>query len=244
MQEQYIQPNWPAPSHVHAASTTRLLGSSTGPYGQFNLGLGTGDDRELVLQNRQQLQSDLNLPSAPQWIYQTHGTDVALLPQNKIRIDADASTTQAANVVCVVMTADCLPVLLCDTDGTQIAAVHAGWRSLGHGILERTLEHFAMPRQQIMAWLGPAISVKAFEVGQDVFDTFCQAYPEDQQAFHPKSEQKYFADIYQLARLRLQRLGLDAIYGGDRCTYSEQDTFFSYRRDQVTGRMATLIWRS
>ena len=242
MSSHYITPDWPAPDNVVAKSTTRSGGFSQGPYQSMNIGLSTGDDRNIVLQNREHLVADLNCPSEPSWIFQTHGTDVAVLPQEKIQINADASTTQSRHVICVVMTADCLPVLLCDQAGTQVAAIHAGWRSLGGGIIENTVHHFQQPRSQLLAWLGPAISAKAFEVGQDVWDLFCQAYPEDQNAFIAKANQKYFADIYQLARARLHRLGINAIYGGDRCTFTENDQFYSYRRDSTTGRQASMIW--
>ncbi|WP_413113770.1 peptidoglycan editing factor PgeF [Thaumasiovibrio sp. DFM-14] len=237
-----IIPDWPAPVGVHALSTTRLGGHSVAPYASFNLGMHVGDSESTVARNRAEL--CLSLPSAPLWLNQIHSNRAVDLQQVNAVVDADASYTNRSSVVSVVMTADCLPVLFCSLDGTEVAAAHAGWRGLLDGVLENTVGLFNAPPSRIMAWLGPAIGPSAFEVGSEVRDAFIVKHAGCENAFRPRHghEGKWLADINQLARYRLQRLGIDAVYGGDRCTYSEADHFFSYRRDGQTGRQASLIW--
>jgi YfiH family protein len=249
-----IAANWPAPANVKAYFTTRNGGSSVAPYDSFNLALHVGDNPIDVKKNRQQLVNQLPDIHNITWLDQCHST-IVVAAENFCdqSITADASFTQEKNLACVVMTADCLPVLFCDKNGTQIASAHAGWRGLADGILENTVAEFRGPTSDIMAWFGPAISGAAFEVGDDVRDEFLQASEnpsEEALAFHdnPNNPQHYFADIYQLARLRLQRLGITDIYGGTDddgkvfCTYTDAQQFFSYRRDDVTGRIASLIY--
>lgn len=236
-----IFPDWPAPKIVRAAVTLRTGGVSRGPYASWNLATHVGDDTDAVACNRQILRQRLDLPSEPVWLKQVHGNRV-------IRADAphpcpphaDGSFTSSPNVVCSVLTADCLPILL--TDGNTVAAIHAGWRGLLAGIIAQAL---TVPSWQNppMAWLGPAIGPEAFEVGAEVRTAYLALDPQLAAAFYPHGE-RYLADIYQLARILLKQHGVSAIYGGGFCTCRDRDRFFSHRRDGVCGRMATLIWRS
>jgi hypothetical protein len=235
----FIIPNWPAPANVHALQTTRLGGCSLPPYDSLNLGAHVGDDTMRVERNRNLL-NDV-LPSEPVWLEQVHGTEVALAEAVGCRTVADACISRKKNAVCVVMTADCLPVLLCDRDGTVVGAAHAGWRGLANGVLEATVKAMDVAPDRLMAWLGPAIGPTAFEVGAEVREVFVQHDVAADAAFTPITE-KYLADIYQLACQRLQAAGITQISGGDFCTYTERERFFSYRRDGATGRMASFIW--
>lgn len=236
-----IKPDWPAPAHVKAFQTTRLGGVSCAPFESLNLGGHVGDDLQSVLHNRSLL--GRLLPDAPLWLEQVHGIVVADADNARAERRADASVARHSGSVCVVMTADCLPVLLCDSAGTVVAAVHAGWRGLAAGVIEATVLAMDVPPSSLMAWLGPAISQAAFEVGAEVRAEFVAADPQAEKSFIPSPcGDKYLADIYALARLRLRALGIMGIYGGNRCTYSEPEQFFSYRRDGVTGRQGTFIW--
>lgn len=237
-----IYPDWPAPSSVKAICSTREGGVSQAPYHSLNLGAHVGDNLEHVEENRQHVFQDLNLPNQPCWLNQTHSTTVAHIDAApSYVIDADASFTTKTNYVCVVMTADCLPVLLCNKQGTQVAAVHAGWRGLCDGIIEKTIATFSKPRD-VMAYLGPAIGYEAFVVGTEVRQAFINKDEEANQAFKAISNNKYKANLYQLASQRCQNAGVNQIYGGTYCTYHQENTFFSYRRDGVTGRQAGFIW--
>ncbi|MBK4773064.1 MAG: peptidoglycan editing factor PgeF, partial [Pantoea sp. Morm] len=206
----------------------------------LNLGAHVGDAETHVLQNRQYLKDKL-LPAMPQWLNQVHGQDVVRLPVDNVIPNADAAITRESGVVCAVMTADCLPVLFCSDDGLEVAAAHAGWRGLCNGVLEQTLRQFRSPASEIHVWLGPAIGPDAFEVGAEVREAFMAHDAQADAAFRPAGD-KYFANIWQLARQRLQAAGVHSISGSQRCTFTEADDFFSYRRDGITGRMATLIW--
>lgn len=242
----WIVPDWPAQHHVRALSTTREGGHSIAPYTSFNLSDYVGDTPDAVARNRAQLQAQAELPSAPQWLRQVHGTRVLELDSlsivAKVPPEADASVTTTRGVVCVVQTADCLPILLCDAAGTRVAAVHAGWRGLVNGVVEATLARLQKPADQILAWLGPAIGADVFEVGDEVRDAFVGSAAEASVCFRPHAPGQWHADLARLARLRLQRAGVTHIYGGIGCTFSDAQKFFSYRRDKVTGRMATVIW--
>ncbi len=245
----WILPDWPVPPTIKAVSTSRVGGVSQAPYDHLNLGAHVGDVPHDVHQNRQRLHDLLQLPSEPLWLEQVHGTtvyhpapptinDAAATPQ------ADAVVVSAENQVAVVMTADCLPVLFCDVAGTQVAAAHAGWRGLCDGVLERTVAALACQPIQLMAWLGPAIGPECFEVGAEVRAAFMREDAQAALAFKASRHRgKYLADIYQLARQRLRALGVMQIYGGDCCTFTDSERFFSYRREAHTGRMASLIWR-
>lgn len=236
---EFIIPDWPAPVHVKALQTTRAGGVSDGKYASLNLGDHVRDDPLHVAHNRQLLSPVL--PSEPVWLQQVHGIRVIDAGTSSCLETADASFTTRKEVVCVTMTADCLPVLLCDKAGTAVAAIHAGWRSLCDGVIEATVKTMPVETGQLMAWLGPAIGPDAFEVGGEVREQFIAQDAQAETAFRPHGE-KWLGDLYAIARQRLQALGVEHIYGGGRCTYSEPDTFFSFRRDGDTGRMATLIW--
>jgi len=240
VQAEFLIPDWPAPSSVRALQTTRRGGVSEAPWASLNLGDHVGDAMRHVIANRQLVRA--HLPAEPVWLQQVHDTAVQILPATSENRVADAACTRVPGQVCVVMTADCLPILLCDRHGTVVAAVHAGWRGLCAGVLESAVAAMAAPGEALMAWLGPAIGQRAFEVGPEVRQAFVLQEASAAQAFVPGSGDRWLADLYMLARQRLQRLGVNAIYGGQRCTYTEADQFFSYRRDGQTGRMASLIW--
>ena len=278
-----LTPEWPAPKNVRSLQTTRHGGVSGAPYASLNLGDHVGDAPLAVERNRMLLEP--LLPSEPVWLKQVHGvtvTDAAQAdcwpehPQGVRRWDprccaatlpqADACVSAHPGAVCVVMTADCLPVLLCDDSGSVVGAVHAGWRGLCDGVIEQTVQAMKVPPTTLMAWLGPAIGAKAFEVGDEVRAAFVARQPQAAAAFTPSPPtgfaplatlspqageggavvpgegKKWLADIYQLARLRLHALGITRIYGGGLCTYTDSARFFSYRRDGATGRMGTFIW--
>ncbi|WP_411063025.1 peptidoglycan editing factor PgeF [Vibrio rotiferianus] len=236
-----IVPNWPAPKNVKAFASTRVGGFSSAPYQGLNLGAHVGDDPSIVEKNRDWLAQQANMPSAPIWLNQTHSTVVAQVSAPTTRVlDADGVFTSASNVVCSAMTADCLPVLLTNTQGTQVAAVHAGWRGLANGIVENALELFS---GEVMAWLGPAIGPQAFEVGEDVLQAFVDFDSQAHQAFTPRDvEGKWLADMSKLATLRLNKLGITQVFDSGLCTFQDKEDFYSYRRDGVTGRQATFIW--
>ncbi|MES9888205.1 MAG: peptidoglycan editing factor PgeF [Candidatus Sedimenticola sp. 6PFRAG1] len=239
---EWITPEWPAPESVRAVVTTRQGGFSSAPYNSMNLGDHVGDDPATVQRNRQMLKRELALPSEPLWLRQVHGCDVARCGADDGVLSADAAFADKAGEVCAVLTADCLPVLLCNRQGDRVAAVHAGWRGLAGGVIESALACFDQPGDEIMAWLGPAIGPGAFEVGPEVREAFVQGDERAEAAFVAGRPGHWLADIYMLARLRLESANLGYVGGGHCCTVSEVDRFFSYRRDGVTGRMASLIW--
>jgi len=239
----FIIPNWPVPANVVALQTTRLGGVSGAPYASLNLGAHVNDDPIAVAKNRQLLSP--YLPNEPVWVNQVHGIEVIDAAQSACLQNADASFTTKPNVVCVTMTADCLPVLLCDKAGTVVAAVHAGWRGLCDGVIEAAVNKLPVEHSEILAWLGPAIGPNAFEVGSEVMAQFIAKDAQAASAFQTNGN-KWLGDIYQIARQRLSYLGVTQIYGGsvneDFCTYTDATRFYSFRRDDVTGRMASLIW--
>jgi len=237
-----IIPDWPAPEHVRAYSTTREGGISQGAWASLNLATHVKDDPNHVAENRRRLSEALVIPNEPYWLEQVHGTEV-IRPELKTTQCADAAFTQQLATPCVVMTADCLPVLFCDERGATVAAAHAGWRGLAAGVLEETLKCFADPCK-VMAWMGPAIGPKHFEVGDEVRETFVQQYSQAESAFVESRPGHWMADIFQLAQQRLSAAGVSHIYGGGICTYADADHFYSFRRESVTGRMASLIWLS
>ena len=237
-----IYPNWPVTAHVKAVTTTRHAGVSKGPYKSLNLADHVGDAADAVRQNRLSLQYKLSLPRQPAWLNQVHGDTVVDAAQSGECPSADASFTDQPHVVCAVLTADCLPVLFCDRRGTRVAAAHAGWRGLAGGVLESTVRALDTEPGRLMAWLGPAIGAGAFEVGGEVRQAFVEQHAEAAEAFLARPQGHWLADVYQLARIRLRASGVTALYGGGFCTYSDRQHFYSYRRDGVTGRMASLIW--
>jgi len=237
----WITPNWNAPKQVKAFASTRIGGCSKSPYEGLNLGMHVGDDPILVQSNRDLLQQQTEMPTAPVWLNQTHSTVVleVVQPTNDV-LNADGVITSSPNVVCSAMTADCLPVLITNTQGTQVAAVHAGWRGLAGGIVENALTHFS---NDVMLWLGPAIGPQAFEVGEDVLQAFLDYDSKAATAFVPGKQQgKWWANMATLTRLRMAKLGIDQVFDSGLCTYQDPQRFYSYRRDGVTGRQATFIW--
>ncbi len=235
----FIIPDWPAPANVKAIQTTRVGGYSVEPYESLNLGLHVHDDALAVAKNRQSLSNFL--PSDPVWLNQVHGVDVVDAAKCLTIQKADASFSKNKNVVCVTMTADCLPLLLCNKQGSIVAAIHAGWRSLCDGVIEATIQSMVVNPEDLMAWLGPAIGPKAFEVGGEVRAAFIKNDAQADQAFKPNDE-KWLGDLYLIAKQRLNKLGVTEIYGGTECTYSNPSQYFSFRRDGLTGRMASMIW--
>jgi YfiH family protein len=221
--------------------TTRLGGVSRPPFESLNLGDHVGDAAALVTENRARLRDIL--PAEPYWLRQVHGRTVACADDGTDFPQADAAYSRRAGTVCAVMTADCLPVLFCDEAGRVVAAAHAGWRGLAAGVLEATVAAMQAPTDRILAWMGAAIGPQAFEVGEDVRKTFVADLAATADAFKPEiSAGKWWADIYLLARLRLARIGVNRVYGGGRCTFTDRQRFYSFRRDGATGRMASLIW--
>jgi YfiH family protein len=245
---EFIKPSWPAPANVKTLQTTRIGGFSQAPYASLNLGMHVGDDVSVVVKNRQLLCA--YLPSEPVWVNQVHGIDIIDAAKNSGLQNADASFTTQANIVCVTMTADCLPVLLCDKAGTVISAVHAGWRGLCDGVIEAAVNKMAVCPKDILVWLGPAIGPHAFEVGDDVRQQFILKDAQSELAFKPHGyhqlNTKWLCNMYLIAQQRLNKLGVTLVYGGGInehfCTYTDEIRFFSYRRDSVTGRMASMIW--
>lgn len=243
----WIIPNWPAPAHVKSLFTTRSGGVSHGEngiYASLNLGAHVNDNPIDVERNRVLLRA--HLPAEPKWLKQVHGAVPVWIEHATAAIpEGDAVYSRKSGVVCAIMVADCLPVFLCDAAGTVVAIAHAGWRGLAGGIIERTIEAMQVERNNLLAWLGPAIGPTYFEVGADVYEAFVRHNPLADKAFVAASKQhekKWFADIFLLARQRLMENGVTSIYGGGVCTYSNPQRFYSYRRDGETGRMAALIW--
>ncbi|HQU87070.1 MAG TPA: peptidoglycan editing factor PgeF [Denitromonas sp.] len=236
-------PEWPAPSRVKALMTTRAGGVSTGCFSSLNLGDHVGDDPLAVARNRREIAR--LLPCAPLWLNQVHGVQCARADQVAPGTTADASATRVPEVVCAVMTADCLPVIFCDLDGTVVAAAHAGWRGLLAGVLESTLAKMDVPAKAVIAWMGAAIGPEAFEVGDEVRRAFVETDAGAGVAFKPATaDGKWLADLYTLARRRLAACGVRQVYGGTLCTVADPQRFFSYRRDGQTGRMAAMVWLS
>ncbi|MGM0541233.1 MAG: peptidoglycan editing factor PgeF [Pseudomonadota bacterium] len=262
----FIRPDWPVPRTIKSLYTTRQGGISQSPFDSFNLATHVGDVLERVEANRQQLFDHASLPSEPLWLDQQH-TDIALqLSQSELNTQisqslpytppvADASWTQCPGLVSVVMTADCVPILITNQAGTIVSAIHAGWKGLAKGIVRKTIQSFPAEikrsPEQLMAWIGPAISMQYFEVGQDVYNAFVDQNADNSRYFHAKrplgassesTPEKYLADLPGLVRKQLNDLGVSQIYGGDLCSFAQTEDFFSYRRSGKTGRMACLIW--
>jgi hypothetical protein len=235
----WYAPDWPRPAGVGAAVTTRIGGVSEGPFASLNLAGHVGDDPAAVDANRAALTEALALPAEPAWLEQVHGVAVADAGAGPGQ-QADASVATEPGTVCAVLTADCLPVLLARSDGTAVAAAHAGWKGLAAGVLEATVARLGPGR--LTAWLGPAIGPAAFEVGEEVRAAFVDPDPGAAACFRYQGDSLH-ADLYALARRRLFAAGVAAIHGGGRCTFTEAGRFYSYRRDGRTGRLATLIWR-
>jgi YfiH family protein len=239
---QFVPARWSAPRNVRAITTTRAGGASVGGYESFNLGDHVGDDPEAVRKNRVLLRGALKLPAEPVWMKQVHGVDVVNAAQANSGVSADGAWTDRRGVVCAVLAADCLPVFLCDRGGKKVALLHAGWRGLAAGVIEAGVQALAMPGEELLAYLGPAIGPGSYEVGDEVREVFERQNPAAALAFLPRGSGHWLADLYELAEWRLRALGVTEIAFDDRCTCRERDSFFSYRRDGVCGRMASLIW--
>ncbi len=223
-------------------TTTRLGGTSHPPYAGLNLASHVGDQAQCVRANRAWVKRQLRLPAEPVWLNQTHSDHVIDAATADVGPEADGSFSGRPGVVCAVLTADCLPLLLCDRAGSRVAAAHAGWRGLSAGVIEAAVDGLQVHPSELMAWLGPAIGPRAFEVGDEVRTEFAGQDEAAKRAFRRSTAGRWLADIFELARQRLTSKGVTAIFGGDLCTFSEPTRFFSYRRDRTTGRMASLIW--
>lgn len=245
-----IDVSWSAPANIRAFVSCRSGGQSSAPYDSMNLANHVGDDLQAVMANRRRLQKAITDPVAIHWLNQVHGVDVTEVENENIIREADAMVTSRQGTALAILTADCLPVLFCDIDGNKIAAAHAGWRGLAGGILENTFTAMDAKPEQVLAWLGPAISVGHFEVGAEVRQAFLGSVDSGrqkatEQCFKPVGNRpgQYMADLYALAKERLENLGIGKIYGGKFCTWEQEDMFYSYRRDGITGRMASVIYK-
>ena len=246
MRMAWFEADWPAPHGVRALSTMRgdgLSGVSKAPYGCFNLGDHVSDDPAAVAENRRRLKVGAGLPGEPAWLSQVHGTAVADLDSPAPFGSADAAIARGPAKICAILTADCLPILFATDSGDTVAAAHAGWRGLAAGVIEATVSAMGARPGSLLAWLGPAIGPKHFEVGAEVLDAFLAADAKAGEAFEANARGRYMADLGVLARQRLQGLGVNRIYGGGECTFAQAERFYSHRRDGITGRQATLIWR-
>jgi hypothetical protein len=243
----WFEADWPAPKGVRALSTWRggvgNGGVSQAPYGEFNLGDHVGDDAAAVTENRRRLKAWAGLPAEPSWLSQVHGTTIVDLDQRDSAGPADGAVARGKGRVCAILTADCLPIVFTTDIGDRVAAAHAGWRGLAAGILEATVHALNARAGQLLAWLGPAIGPRHFEVGEEVKEAFVSADPASASAFTPNARGRFMADLPGLARRRLENVGVSRIYGGGECTFARADRYYSYRRDGITGRQATLIWR-
>lgn len=238
-----ISADWPAPDHVHAFTTTRQGGCSEGAYESFNLASHVNDQASAVTRNRQLLRQVFELPAEPVWLEQIHSNRV-INAGDYDHIEADASWASSRGVVCAVLTADCLPVLFTNKTGSRVAIAHAGWRGLLNGVISKTFSAMKIEADDALVWLGPAIGADAFEVGKEVMQSFSDKHRMTLQAFRQKDEKHWCCDMYRLARIELEQLGISQIYGGGLCTFTDRENFYSYRRDGNTGRMASLIWMS
>ena len=243
----WFEPDWPAPQGVRALSSLRgepaTGGASQGPYAWLNLGAHVGDDPAAVAENRRLLRSRAGLPAEPSWLVQVHGVTVADLDGVGSQGPADAAITRRPGKVCAILTADCLPIVFTTDTGDGVAAAHAGWRGLAAGVIGATVRAMGVPPERLIAWLGPAIGPAHFEVGAEVREAFLRTDSGAGDAFKATLTGKFMADLAMLARRQLENLGVSRIHGGGDCTYAHTDRYFSHRRDGVTGRQATLIWR-
>ena len=247
MHPDFIIPDWPAAANVRALVTTRTLpGASVAPFHAFNLGAYCGDAPQAVRENRRRLIELANLPSSPHWLKQVHGIEVLRFDAppvpDAVAMEADAAVTSTSGVVLCVQTADCLPVLFASRYGDEVAVAHAGWRGLANGVLEATLAAMRSAPADVIAWLGPAAGPKAYEIGEDVRAAFLSQDPKAASCFTATRPGHFLIDLYALARRRLAAAGVVAVFGGGLCTISDAARFYSYRRDERTGRMASLVW--
>ncbi len=238
----WIEADWPAPAGIIAGTTTRRGGVSGGHYHSMNLGAHVGDDSQCVAENRRRFVAGCGLATEPSWLTQVHGTAVRVAGSPD-PVEADAAIARGPGATVAVLTADCLPILLCADSGDEVAAIHAGWRGLAAGIVAATLSRLQTRPERLIAWLGPAISQPAFEVGDEVRAAFVAEDAGAKACFLANERGRWQADLYALARRRLEAAGVGAIFGGGLCTFGDEERFFSYRRDGQCGRMATFIHR-
>lgn len=242
MSAAWIDADWPTLPGVRALTTLRYgLGISAKPFDTLNLGARCGDDPDAVVENRRQLADALRLPAPPRWLRQVHGVEVVREPGCD-EPEADAAVTSTPGVVLAILTADCLPVVLAARDGSEVAVAHAGWRGLAAGVLEATVAAMRTPARDTVAWLGPCAGPSAYEIGEEVFEAFVGRDPRAASAFVATRPGHWRIDLPAIASLRLADAGVAAVHGGGWCTISAADRFFSHRRDQRSGRMATLAW--
>lgn len=242
MAESFLVPDWPQPEGVRAALTLRTGGVSAPPFDALNIAAHVGDEVQAVAENRRRIVQHLGLPGEPAWLEQVHGIEVADLDRAPSCRTADAAVTRVPGRICAVQVADCLPVLLAAKDASAVAAAHCGWRGLANGVLEAAVRALPVQPRELCAWLGPAIGALAFEVGAEVRDAFLAQDERAACAFIANPRGRWQCDLYQLARQRLAALGVQAVFGGGLCTYSDPLRFFSFRRDGRCGRMAALVW--
>ena len=234
--------DWPAPVNIHAGTTTRVGGFSISPYSSLNLAGHVDDDPDNVSRNRQKVIYELNLPGEPVWLTQVHGNNVINISTGEITQQADGAYTNTSGHVCVVLTADCLPLLICDQGGKEAAAIHIGWRGYSKDIVSSALKMFTAKPEKLMAWIGPYIHSEYYEVGEEVRSACLNIAVDAAQTFQPAREGHWYANLDLLVRYQLEFLGLTNIYGGKYCTYRDANLFYSYRRDGNTGRVASMIW--
>ncbi|MCI0516614.1 MAG: peptidoglycan editing factor PgeF [Woeseiaceae bacterium] len=241
----WLKADWPAPAGVVAGTSLRSGGVSGGPYDSLNLGAHVGDSAGCVEENRRRFLETCKVPAEPVWLSQVHGIRVIVDPPHAaVAPEADAILVRGAGKACAVLTADCLPVLFTSQDGDEVAAAHAGWRGLLNGVLEATVAAMTAPPGRILAWFGPAISQPSFEVGPELHDQFCDRDPAAALHFARNARGRWQADLYGLARQRLEAAGLRQVFGGGLCTYADRQRFFSYRRDGECGRMCSFVFRN
>ncbi len=237
----WIEANWPAPKHVRAGTSLRTDGHSQKPYGELNLAFHVGDNPENVKKNRNTLSQNLRLQPSPVWLEQTHSSNIICINNVPENIEADASYTTKKNKVCTVMTADCVPILFCNDDGTKVAAVHAGWKGICAGIIGNAIKSLTRP-ESLLAWIGPCISAKHYEVGRDVYESCTHHSKLLEKAFEQRDEKHWHCDLVKIIKILLENYGVGAIYECNLCTYENANLFFSYRRDGKTGRTASMVW--
>ena len=238
----WLEADWPAPDWIHAGTTTRIGGTSQSPYETFNLALHVGDNKNNVLTNRQKLIEHLGLKTEPCWLKQEHSNNVITVQKDVSEPVADGAFTSAAEITCAVLTADCLPVLLCDRTGTTVAAVHVGWRGFSKNIIVHALDKFKKTGNEPIAWLGPCISAEHYEIDTVVYHAASTVFPGAEKCFTGTRQGHWLMDLKQLAKLQLNYLNVEHVYISPYCTYTDSAYFYSHRRDGTTGRMASMIW--
>jgi purine-nucleoside/S-methyl-5'-thioadenosine phosphorylase / adenosine deaminase len=239
--ELWLWADWPVPDHIHAGTSTRRGGHSKAPYNELNLAYHVGDEPDSVIKNRNVLIDHLGLNSEPAWLNQTHSSDIISIETSPTHSDADGSFTTKANKICTIMTADCVPILFCNKQGTKIAAIHAGWKGICKGIVSKALEQFRDPKS-ILVWVGPCISSEHYEVGKDVYEACFNLSASLNDGFNQINKDHWYCDLVKIVSILLKNAGVGSIYECGLCTYKMDDLFYSYRRDGMTGRTASMIW--